>query len=64
MSYLADALKEKGNAAFREGNFHEAEDFYTQVRAVECPENRVNQTLSLFPCGNQGIAYPDKSWNP
>lgn len=31
MSYLADALKEKGNHAFREGDYHAAEDFYTQV---------------------------------
>lgn len=31
MSYLADALKEQGNASFRAGNYVEAEDFYTQA---------------------------------
>jgi STIP1 homology and U-box containing protein 1 len=29
MSYLAEELKEKGNAAFRNGQFNEAEEFYT-----------------------------------
>lgn len=29
MSYLADQLKEKGNAAFRAGDFSAAEDLYT-----------------------------------
>lgn len=30
-SYAADQLKEKGNASFRNGEFQEAEDFYTQA---------------------------------
>ena len=52
MSYLADALKEKGNTAFREGNFHEAEDFYTQAvqkysRNPLIFTNRANVRLKL-----------------
>jgi STIP1 family protein 1 len=31
MSYLAEQLKEKGNTAFRNGNYEEAEDLYTQA---------------------------------
>lgn len=31
MSHLADQLKEKGNAAFRDGEYKDAEDFYTQA---------------------------------
>jgi STIP1 homology and U-box containing protein 1 len=31
MSYLAEELKEKGNAAFRNGEFIEAEELYTQA---------------------------------
>ena len=31
MSYIADQLKEKGNDAFRKGEFIEAEDLYTQA---------------------------------
>jgi STIP1 family protein 1 len=31
MSHLADALKTKGNDAFREGDFASAEELYTQA---------------------------------
>lgn len=31
MSHLADQLKEKGNASFRDGNYREADDYYTQA---------------------------------
>jgi STIP1 family protein 1 len=30
-SYAAEQLKEKGNASFRNGEYQEAEDFYTQA---------------------------------
>ena len=52
MSYLADQLKEKGNASFRNGNFQEAEDFYTQAvqkysRNPLIFTNRANVRLKL-----------------
>lgn len=52
MSYLADALKEKGNHAFREGDYHAAEDFYTQAvqKYSQNPlifTNRANARLKL-----------------
>ncbi|KAL9527670.1 E3 ubiquitin-protein ligase [Sphaerulina musiva] len=52
MSYLADALKEKGNHAFREGDYHAAEDFYTQAiqKYSKNPlifTNRANARLKL-----------------
>lgn len=31
MSHLADQLKEKGNAAFRDGDYKAAEEAYTQA---------------------------------
>lgn len=40
MSYLADQLKEKGNASFRNGEFNEAEDFYTQA-IQKYPKNQL-----------------------
>lgn len=52
MSYLADELKEKGNAAFRNGQFLEAEELYTQAiqRHSRNPlifTNRANVRLKL-----------------
>ena len=52
MSYLADQLKEKGNAAFRNGDFVEAEDLYTQAvqkysRNPLIFTNRANVRLKL-----------------
>lgn len=31
MSHLADSLKEKGNVAFRDGDYKLADDLYTQA---------------------------------
>ncbi|PPJ60760.1 hypothetical protein CBER1_02319 [Cercospora berteroae] len=52
MSYLAEQLKEKGNVAFRNGEYHEAEDFYTQAvqkysRNPLIFTNRANVRLKL-----------------
>lgn len=52
MSYLAEQLKDKGNAAFREGNFLEAEELYTQAiqkhsRNPLIFTNRANVRLKL-----------------
>lgn len=52
MSYLADQLKEKGNSAFRNGDFAEAEDLYTQAiqkhsRNPLIFTNRANVRLKL-----------------
>ena len=52
MSYLADQLKEKGNIAFRNGEYLEAEDFYTQAvqkysRNPLIFTNRANVRLKL-----------------
>ena len=52
MSYLADQLKEKGNVAFRNGEFAEAEDLYTQAvvkyaRNSLIWTNRANVRLKL-----------------
>ena len=52
MSHLADQLKEKGNAAFRSGEFLEAEDLYTQAvqkysRNPLIFTNRANVRLKL-----------------
>ncbi|KAF2164354.1 hypothetical protein M409DRAFT_25233 [Zasmidium cellare ATCC 36951] len=52
MSYLADQLKEKGNAAFRAGDFSAAEDLYTQAiqkysRNSLIFTNRANVRLKL-----------------
>jgi STIP1 family protein 1 len=52
MSYLADELKEKGNAAFRNGSFIEAEELYTQAiqkysRNPLIFTNRANVRLKL-----------------
>ena len=52
MSYLADQLKEKGNDAFRKGEFVEAEDLYTQAvqkysRNPLIFTNRANVRLKL-----------------
>ena len=52
MSYLADQLKEKGNDAFRKGEFIEAEDLYTQAvtKYSQNPlifTNRANVRLKL-----------------
>jgi STIP1 homology and U-box containing protein 1 len=52
MSHLADDLKEKGNAAFRSGDFVQAEDFYTQAvqKYSQNPlifTNRANARLKL-----------------
>lgn len=52
MSYLADELKEKGNGAFRNGDFTTAEDFYTQAiqkysRNFLIFNNRANARLRL-----------------
>ncbi|CAK4034117.1 E3 ubiquitin- ligase CHIP [Lecanosticta acicola] len=51
-SYLADKLKEQGNAAFREGNFVKAEELYTQAiqKYSQNPlifTNRANVRLKL-----------------
>ncbi|KAF2774372.1 U-box-domain-containing protein [Teratosphaeria nubilosa] len=51
-SYQADQLKEKGNAAFRQGEYREAEDFYTQAiqkysRNPVIFTNRANVRLKL-----------------
>lgn len=52
MAHLADALKEKGNQSFRNGDFLEAEDFYTQgiqkySRNPLIFTNRANARLKL-----------------
>ncbi|KAF2218013.1 hypothetical protein CERZMDRAFT_92639 [Cercospora zeae-maydis SCOH1-5] len=52
MSYLAEQLKEKGNVAFRNGEYNEAEDFYTQAvqkysRNPLIFTNRANVRLKL-----------------
>ena len=52
MSYLAEQLKEKGNAAFRNGDYLEAEDLYTQAvqkysRNPLIFTNRANVRLKL-----------------
>ena len=52
MSYLADELKERGNKAFREGNYQEAQDLYTQAvqkysRNPLIFTNRANVRLKL-----------------
>ncbi|KAM3419730.1 E3 ubiquitin-protein ligase CHIP [Cercospora zeina] len=52
MSYLAEQLKEKGNVAFRNGEYNEAEDFYTQAvqkysRNPFIFTNRANVRLKL-----------------
>ncbi|KAK5163210.1 uncharacterized protein LTR77_010796 [Saxophila tyrrhenica] len=52
MSYLADELKEKGNAAFRNGQYIEAEELYTQAvqkysRNPLIFTNRANVRLKL-----------------
>lgn len=52
MSYLADQLKEKGNSAFRNGDFAAAEEFYTQAiqkysRNQLIFTNRANVRLKL-----------------
>jgi STIP1 family protein 1 len=52
MSYLADQLKEKGNVAFRDGDYAEAEDLYTQAvqkysRNPLIWTNRANVRLKL-----------------
>ena len=52
MSYLAEELKEKGNTAFRNGDFVDAEDFYTQAvqkysRNQLIFTNRANARLKL-----------------
>lgn len=52
MSYLADQLKEKGNSAFRNGDFSGAEDLYTQAiqkysRNPLLFTNRANVRLKL-----------------
>lgn len=52
MSYLADQLKEKGNLAFRNGDFIEAEELYTQAvqKYSQNPlifTNRANVRLKL-----------------
>ena len=52
MSYLADQLKEKGNDAFRKGEYIEAEDLYTQAvqkysRNPLIFTNRANVRLKL-----------------
>ena len=52
MSYLAESLKEKGNIAFRNGEFIEAEDYYTQAvqkysRNPLIFTNRANVRLKL-----------------
>lgn len=52
MSYLAEQLKEKGNAAFKGGDFQSAEDFYTQAvqkysRNPLIFTNRANVRLKL-----------------
>lgn len=51
-SYQADQLKEKGNAAFRNGDYLAAEDFYTQAvqkysRNPLIFTNRANARLRL-----------------
>ena len=52
MSYLAEQLKEKGNAAFRSGDYTQAEDLYTQAvqkysRNPLIFTNRANVRLKL-----------------
>ncbi|KAM0718955.1 hypothetical protein Q7P37_006027 [Cladosporium fusiforme] len=52
MAHLADALKEQGNKAFKNGDFLEAEDFYTQAvqkfsRNPLLFTNRANARLKL-----------------
>ena len=52
MSYLADKLKEQGNAAFRDGEFVKAEELYTQAiqKYSQNPlifTNRANVRLKL-----------------
>ena len=52
MSYLAESLKEKGNIAFRSGDFADAEDYYTQAiqkysRNQLIFTNRANVRLKL-----------------
>jgi STIP1 family protein 1 len=52
MSAAADALKEQGNKAFKNGDFAAAEDFYTQAvqRFSQNPllfTNRANARLKL-----------------
>lgn len=52
MSYLADQLKEKGNLAFRAGDYQEAENLYTQAvqkysRNQLIFTNRANVRLKL-----------------
>jgi len=51
-SYQAEQAKEKGNVAFRNGEYHEAEDFYTQAiqkysRNPLIFTNRANARLKL-----------------
>lgn len=52
MAQAADALKEQGNKAFKNGDFTEAEDFYTQAvqkfsRNPLLLTNRANARLKL-----------------
>lgn len=52
MSYLADKLKEQGNAAFRDGEYVKAEELYTQAiqKYSQNPlifTNRANLRLKL-----------------
>lgn len=52
MAHLADALKEQGNLAFKNGDFASAEDFYTQAvqkysRNPLLFTNRANARLKL-----------------
>lgn len=52
MAHAADLLKEKGNAAFRDGSYLDAEDLYTQAiqRYSRNPlifTNRANARLKL-----------------
>ncbi|KAI7298709.1 hypothetical protein KC315_g17929, partial [Hortaea werneckii] len=51
-SYAAEQLKDKGNFAFRNGSYAEAEDFYTQAtqkysRNPLIFTNRANARLKL-----------------
>lgn len=61
MSYLADALKEKGNTAFREGNYNEAEDFYTQVSVCDSSRLDVRTRQQSRDCiSRQRMGQPRK----